>query len=72
MRSASYKDANTSVPAKTASFLWGLFRWHCFVNPFAGRTFLGGTWWWSGCVWGCKECESTNSHAVKTVSQCEK
>jgi hypothetical protein len=25
-----------------------------------------------GCVWGCKECESTKSHAVKVVCLCEK
>jgi hypothetical protein len=24
------------------------------------------------CVWGCKECESTKSHAVKVVCLCEK
>jgi hypothetical protein len=27
---------------------------------------------WQGCVWGCRECESTKSYAVKVVRLCEK
>jgi hypothetical protein len=27
---------------------------------------------YQGCVWGCKECESTESHAVKVVRLYEK
>jgi hypothetical protein len=42
-----------------------------FLFGFWGVPVPGGGSGREGCVWGCKECESTKSHAVKVVCLCE-